>query len=45
VYDNRAEMVEYDPEKTGKEVKFKGYRYPNTPNEEATQERKDGRNN
>lgn len=32
VYDNRAEMVEYDPEKTGKEVKFKGYRYPNTPN-------------
>lgn len=35
VYDNRAEMVEYDPEKTGKEVKFKGYRYPNTPNKEA----------
>ena len=33
VYDNRAEMVEYDPEKTGKEIKFKGYRYPNTPNQ------------
>lgn len=37
VYDNRAEMVEYDPEKTGKEIKFKGYRYPNTPNEKAKQ--------
>lgn len=36
VYDNRAEMVEYDPKKTGKEIKFKGYRYPNTPNEKAT---------
>ena len=33
VYDNRAEMVEYDPEKSGKEIKFKGFRYPNTPNE------------
>jgi hypothetical protein len=36
VYDNRAEMVEYDPEKTGKEIKFKGYRYPNTPNKAKT---------
>jgi len=37
VYDNRAEMVEYDPQKTGKEIKFKGYRYPNTPNEKTKQ--------
>lgn len=29
VYDNRAEMVQYDAEKTGKEVKFKPFSYPN----------------
>ena len=29
VYDNRAEKVEYDPEGSGKEIKFKGYNYPN----------------
>ena len=29
VYDNRAEMVEYDPEGSGKEIKFKGFNYPN----------------
>ena len=28
VYDNRAEMVEYDPNGSGKEVKFKPYSYP-----------------
>ena len=35
VYDNRAEMVEYEPNGSGKEIKFKGYRYPNTLNEDA----------
>jgi len=29
VYDNRAEMVEYDSNGSGKETKFKGYNYPN----------------
>ena len=29
VYDNRAEKVEYDPSGSGKEIKFKGYNYPN----------------
>ena len=29
VYDNRAEMVEYDPNGSGRPVKFKGYVYPN----------------
>lgn len=29
VYDNRAEKVEYDPHGSGKEIKFKGYLYPN----------------
>ena len=29
VYDNRAEKVEYDLEGSGKEIKFKGYNYPN----------------
>ncbi len=29
VYDNRAEKVEYDPNGSGKEIKFKGYLYPN----------------
>ena len=29
VYDNRAETVEYDPSKNGKETKFKGFAYPN----------------
>jgi hypothetical protein len=29
VYDNRAEKVEYDPEGSGKEIKFKGFNYPN----------------
>ncbi len=33
VYDNRAEMVEYDSNKSGKETKFKGYVYPSTPND------------
>lgn len=28
VYDNRAEMVEYDPDGTGKEIKFKAFSYP-----------------
>ena len=28
VYDNRAEMVEYDPNGSGKETKFKPYSYP-----------------
>ena len=28
VYDNRAEMVEYDSEGSGREVKFKPYSYP-----------------
>jgi hypothetical protein len=28
VYDNRAEMVEYDPNGSGKEIKFKGFNYP-----------------
>lgn len=28
VYDNRAEMVEYDPDGTGREIKFKPYSYP-----------------
>lgn len=28
VYDNRAEMVEYDSEGKGKEIKFKPYSYP-----------------
>ena len=29
VYDNRAERVEYDPAKTGKEIAYKPYNYPN----------------
>ena len=29
VYDNRAETVEYDPSKNGKETQFKGFAYPN----------------
>lgn len=29
VYDNRAEKVEYDPSGSGKEIKFKGFTYPN----------------
>ena len=29
VYDNRAEMVEYDENGSGNEVKFKGFHYPN----------------
>ena len=29
VYDNRAEKVEYDPNGSGREIKFKGYDYPN----------------
>ena len=29
VYDNRAEMVEYEPDGSGKPKKFKGYVYPN----------------
>lgn len=29
VYDNRAEMVEYDENGSGDEVKFKGFHYPN----------------
>lgn len=28
VYDNRAEMVEYDPEGTGREIKFKPFSFP-----------------
>ena len=28
VYDNRAEMVQYDPNGSGREVKFKPYSYP-----------------
>ena len=32
VYDNRAEMVEYDKNKSGKEIKFKGFRYPSARN-------------
>lgn len=28
VYDNRAEMVEYDPDGSGKEIKFKPFSYP-----------------
>ena len=35
VYDNRAEMVRYAADKSGKEVAFKGFRYPNTPNEKG----------
>jgi hypothetical protein len=31
VYDNRAERVEYDPAKTGKEIAYKPYNYPNKP--------------
>ena len=33
VYDNRAEMVEYDPNGSGRPVKFKGYVYPNLTDE------------
>jgi len=29
VYDNRAEMVQYDPDGSGREVKFKPFSYPN----------------
>ena len=29
VYDNRAEKVEYDPDGSGKEIKFKSFHYPN----------------
>ena len=29
VYDNRAEKVEYNPNGSGEEIKFKGYNYPN----------------
>jgi hypothetical protein len=29
VYDNRAERVEYEPNGSGKEMKFKGFNYPN----------------
>ncbi len=29
VYDNRAEKVEYDPNGSGREIKFRGFRYPN----------------
>ena len=28
VYDNRAEMVQYDPNGSGREIKFKPYSYP-----------------
>ena len=28
VYDNRAEMVQYDPDGSGREVKFKPFSYP-----------------
>ncbi len=31
VYDNRAEMVEYNPDGSGRAKKFKGYVYPNLP--------------
>jgi hypothetical protein len=31
VYDNRAEAVEYAPEKTGKEIKYKPFNYPDGP--------------
>lgn len=31
VYDNRAERVEYDPAKTGKEIAYKPFNYPNKP--------------
>lgn len=31
VYDNRAEMVEYEPNGSGRPKKFKGYVYPNLP--------------
>ena len=30
VYDNRAESVEYDPNGSGREIKFKPFTYPNT---------------
>ena len=33
VYDNRAEMVEYDSNGSGRPVKFKGYVYPNLADE------------
>jgi hypothetical protein len=29
VYDNRAEKVQYDPNGSGNEIKFKGFHYPN----------------
>ena len=29
VYDNRAEKVEYDHNGSGREIKFRGFRYPN----------------
>ena len=32
VYDNRAEMVEYEKNGSGRETKFKGYIYPNRGN-------------
>lgn len=36
VYDNRAEVVEYDPEKTGKEIKYKPFNYPDGPGRSTT---------
>jgi hypothetical protein len=29
VYDNRAEKVQYNPNGSGNEIKFKGFHYPN----------------
>ena len=36
VYDNRAEVVEYAPEKTGKEIKYKPFNYPDGPGRSTT---------
>ena len=38
VYDNRAERVEYDPAKTGKEIVYKPYNYPNRPGRNTADE-------
>lgn len=35
VYDNRAEMVEYAPDGSGRPTKFKGYVYPNLQHRKA----------
>jgi len=43
VYDNRAEMVQYDPDGNGHEVKFKPYSYPDMiETGEPRQEKKKG---